>query len=117
MNLVLFLILLAGLFFRAFNAIPFFMYGHDQDLAGWIIKDVLVNHHIRLIGQETSSQGIFIGPLYYYLQIPFYLLTNMDPKGALLLSILLGVATIFSFYYVFKNIFSKVTGYIAAIIY
>jgi 4-amino-4-deoxy-L-arabinose transferase-like glycosyltransferase len=93
------------------------MYGHDQDLAGWIIKDIVVNNHWRLIGQETSSQGLFIGPLYYYLEIPFYWLTHMDPKGALLLSFLLGGFAIYSFYYVFTKIFNKNVGLIASLIY
>lgn len=117
MNPIFILILGVGVFLRSFKPLQLFMYSHDQDLAGWIIKDVLINHHIRLIGQETSSHGVFIGPLYYYLQIPFYLLSRMDPKGALLLSILLGAAGIFSFYYVFKKVFDEKTGLLACLIY
>lgn len=117
MSLILLAILIVGFFLRSYKPLELFMYGHDQDLAGWIIKDILVNGHLRLIGQETSSQGIFIGPIYYYLQIPFYILTNMDPKGALLLSLFLGLATIFSFYYVFKQIFNKNIGLVSSLIY
>lgn len=117
MNIILLLILVVGTILRSYNPLELFMYGHDQDLAGWFIKDVLVNHHLRLIGQETSSQGIFIGPLYYYLEIPFYWVANMDPKGALILSIILGAITIYSFYYVFKKIFSTNVGLIASLIY
>lgn len=116
-NWILVLILLAGLFLRAFKPFEFFMYSHDQDLAGWFVKDVLVNHHIRLVGQETSSQGVYIGPLYYYLQIPFYLLSGMDPAGPLLLSIILGICAVFSFYFVFSKIFDKRIGLISALIY
>lgn len=116
-NWILLLILIVGLGLRSYKPLELFMYSHDQDLAGWMVKDVVVNHHIRLIGQETSSHGIFIGPLYYYLEIPFYLLANMDPAGPLFLSIILGVLSIFSFYYVFLKIFNKRTGLIAALIY
>ncbi len=53
--------LLVGLIFRGFQLKDRFLYAHDNDLAGWIVKDILVDHHLRLIGQETSAKGIFIG--------------------------------------------------------
>ena len=116
-RVILILILALGLFLRVYKAGAMFLYGHDQDLAGWMIKDVLVNKHLRLIGQETSTQGIFIGPLFYYLLIPFYLLFGMDPIGGVALVTLLGIFSIWSFYFVFSRIFSKNTGLIAAFLY
>ncbi len=116
-NLWLVLVLVFGIFFRIFRPFELFSYSHDQDLAGWIVRDILYNHHLRLIGQETSSHGIFIGPYFYYLQIPFYLISRMDPVGPLLLPLILGVFTIFSYYFVFKSLFSKRVGLIAATIY
>lgn len=110
-------ILIAGLFFKTYKPLQLFMYSHDQDLAGWIIKDVIVNHHLRLIGQETSSPGVFVGPLFYYMQIPFYLLANMDPAGSIVLVTLLGLFTIFSFYYCFAKMFGKKVGIFAALFY
>lgn len=114
---IFFVILVFGLFFRIYKAPEFFLYGHDQDLAGWFVRDVVVNKHLRLIGQETSTQGIFIGPYYYYLLIPFYLLTGMDPIGGVFLITLLGVFTVFSVYFVFDKIFGRKTAIIGAIIY
>lgn len=110
-------ILLVGLFLRAYKFDEWFAYGHDQDLAGWFIKDVLENKHLRLIGQETSTQGIFIGPLYYYLLIPFYLLFNMDPIGGVVFITLFGLFTIASVYYVFLKVFGKQEALIASFIY
>lgn len=106
-----------GLFLRAYKPIALFSYGHDQDLAAWMVKDVVVNHHARLIGQETSSGGVFIGPLFYYLQIPFFWLTRMEPTGPILLVTILGVFSVFSIYYVFTRVWSKNVGLIASIIY
>lgn len=116
-NKILVAILLLGLFLRVYGARSMFMYGHDQDLQGWIIKDVVLNKHFRLIGQETSTQGIFIGPLFYYLLIPFYLLTKMDPIGGVVLVTLLGVFGIASFNFVFSRVFNKTTGLVAALVY
>src|SRR4030066_2390927 len=77
-NIVLAAIFLLGIFLRFYQIKERFIFGHDHDLAFWIVKDVLLNKHFRLIGQETSTQGIFIGPLYYYLQAPFFAIFRMD---------------------------------------
>lgn len=114
---ILILILLLGLFFRTYNALEYFQYGHDQDLAGWFVRDVVENKHLRLIGQETSTQGIFIGPLYYYMLVPFYILFGMDPVGGVVMITFLGMLSIFSVYYVFKKVFSEKEGLIASFIY
>jgi len=116
-NWILVVILCIGLFLRAYKPLELFAYNHDQDLAGWFIKDVLVNHHFRLVGQETSSKGIFIGPLFYYLQIPFYLIAGMDPAGALALPVIIGVFAIFSCYFVLSKVFSKNAGLIGTLVY
>ena len=113
----LFTILLLGLLLRTYNPMELFQYGHDQDLIGWFVKDIVVNHNLRLIGQQTSQLGVFIGPLFYYVIIPFYLITNMDPIGGVIFVTLIGLITIYSFYYVFKNVFDEKTGLIAAAIY
>ena len=114
---ILLIILFGGFFLRVFHPLTYFQYGHDQDLLSWFIKDVVVNNHLRLIGQQTSSVGIFIGPLFYYLQIPFYLFTRMDPAGGLILVTILGMFTIFSFYWVLNKIFGKKVGLVGGGIY
>jgi hypothetical protein len=116
-NWILIGILGLALFLRLYNFQAYFNYGHDQDLIGWFIKDVLVNNHLRLIGQQTSSMGVFIGPYFYYLLIPFYLITSMDPIGGIILVTILGMASVFSFYWVFNKIFNRTVGLIAASIY
>src|SRR3972149_8552210 len=110
-------ILAFGFILRIYNVREAFLYSHDQDLAGWIIKDVVVNHHPRLIGQLTSTDGIFIGPIFYYFLIPFYLLAKMDPIGGVFAVSVLGLITIASYYFVFSRVFGKVTGAVAGIIY
>lgn len=115
--MAIFYIILLGIFFRAYKLIERYQYGHDADLFSWIAKDIIVDHHYRLIGQLTSAPGIFIGPLYYYLNIPFFLLTNMDPIGAVIPITIIGVFTIFSYYWIFKKLFGYQTGLIASFLY
>lgn len=113
------IILILGLafFLRVYKATELFAYAHDNDLASWIIKDILVNHHLRLIGQQTSVTGVFIGALFYYMQIPFYFIGKMDPVYVTYLTIILGTFSVFSFYYVFTKMFGNKVGFIGAIIY
>ncbi len=114
---VLCLILLLALFMRSSRALELFAYGHDQDLAGWFVRDIVENHHLRLIGQETSVHGVYIGPLWYYSIVPFYVLLGMSPASGLIVSILVGVITVFSMWFVVSSIFSNRVGLYAALIY
>lgn len=113
-SIILILILLLGLFFRTYKLVDRFGFGHDADLYSWIVKDISIDGHFRLIGQETSAPGIFIGPLFYYSLVPFYLLFNMDPIGSAVLPPLIGIATSLSYYFVLSKLFNKKVGLIAA---
>lgn len=115
--LVLIFILLLGLFFRTYQAVERFEFAHDGDLYSWIVKDIVINGHLRLLGQQTSAPGIFIGPLFYYLLVPFFLLSNMDPIGAIIPITIIGLLTILSHYFVFSKLFNVKVGLIAAFLY
>src|SRR3989338_7488154 len=114
---LLLLILIIALFFRTYAVVERFEYAHDADLFSWIVKDIVVNHHSRLIGQLTSANGIYIGSFFYYLLIPFFWLTNMDPIGAVIPVTIISMFTVFSYYFVFKKLFNPVTGLITAFLY
>lgn len=116
-NLLLMAILLIALFFRVYKLDSFYIFEHDQDLYSWIVKDIWVDHHFRLIGQLTSIEGIFIGPLFYYLLVPFFVLFQMNPLGATVPMIIIGLLTVLSFYYIGSRLFNQKTGLIAAFIY
>lgn len=113
---LLILIVSISIFLRAWQIREGFTYNHDNDLAGWIIKDIVVNKHLRLVGQLTSTQGIFIGPLFYYYELIFYLITKMDPIGGVFAVLFLGAFSTFSFWFVFTRVFGKNEGYLAALI-
>lgn len=116
-NWILIAIVIAGVFFRLHQFDQLFYYSHDHDLIGWFIRDILENGHLRLIGQETSQHGVFIGPLFYYLLIPFYALGNMDPIAGIWLPILIAIGSMISVYFVFSRIWNTKTGLIGSFIY
>lgn len=106
-------ILVLGLFPQTYQAKQLFLYSRDQDLAEWITKDIVFNHHLRLIGQEASMQGAFIGPLFYCSLMPFYPAFKMDPIGGVVLVTLLGLLSIWSFYFVLGEVPEKRLGSIS----
>lgn len=111
------IVLIVGFVLRVYKYDELFLYGHDHDLAGWFVRDVVFNKHLRLIGQETSTAGIYIGPIYYYLLIPFYALTKFDPIGSVIFITIFGIFSIWSFYFVFGKVFGKKEALIATVIY
>ena len=115
-NWLIILIVVFGLSLRLYRVVPRFTYSHDQDLIGWFIRDVL-SGHLRLVGQETSVPGVFIGPVFYYLLIPFYLLFGLSPVGGQAFVLVLSILTIISIYFVFEKIFNRKFGLIGAFVY
>lgn len=115
--LLLALILFLALFFRAYKLLERMDFGHDADLFSWIVKDIVVNGHHRLIGQEISAPGIFLGSLFYYLLVPFFLLFNMDPVAAIVPVTAIGMLTVLSYYIVFSKLFNPTVGLIASFLY
>lgn len=105
--LLFIVILFIGLFFRNYKVVARFDFAHDHDLYSWIARDIIINHHFRLIGQLTSADGIYIGPLYYYINIPFFLLFNMDPVGSIIPISILGLLSIISIYFVIKKLYNQ----------
>ena len=112
-----FLVLGLHLFMRVYNFEQLLGYGHDEDLAGWIIKDIVVDHHFRLIGQETSVDGLFIGPTFYYLETLFFILFKLDPIGGYFLTLTISILTLFGFYYVFNRFFGNKIALFGTLIY
>lgn len=111
-NLFLFLILLLALFFRVYNIVELHGFAADADLYSWIVKDIVYGH-LRLVGQMTSTEGVYAGPFFYYLLVPAFLITGMDPIGAVIFATILGLLTVYSYYFVFKKILGNGAGLIA----
>lgn len=115
--LILGLILLIGIFLRTYDLVGRAHLDHDSDLFSWVVKDIVVNHHFRLIGQLTSAPGIFIGPFFYYLLVPFFLLLKMDPIAASIPITIIGILTLICYYFVFSRLFNKRVGLIITALY
>ncbi len=87
----------------------------DQESASFIVDEIIKYNHTRLIGQELTFRGIFMGPYYYYLLTPFYVLSNMHPIGGLIASVISSIAIIAAYYYVGNALFHYPAGLLAAL--
>lgn len=116
-KLILFIAVVLALFTRGYQYKERFAYDHDTDLSSWIVKDVVVDRHHRLIGQLTSAPGVFIGSLFYYSLIPFYLVDDLDPFNIVYYSWIIGVLGVLSIYFVVSRIHGTKAGLISSFIY
>jgi hypothetical protein len=56
-----------------------FFYFLDQARDLSLVKDIVYNNHIVLIGGRAGLGGIFHGPLWLYMIVPFFLLAKGNP--------------------------------------
>lgn len=116
-HIVLLLIVILGLFFRIYKLEIFYPWGHDQDLFAWIAKDIVIDGHPRLIGQQTTIIGVFIGPVFYYLMALFFAIFKMNPLSSIIVITTISFFTIVSIYWVFNKFFGSRIGLIGAFLY
>lgn len=106
-------ILFFGLFVRVYRTLPLLGFYFDQGRDAMVIWKLWHENRPFLIGPVTGLQGIFLGPLYYYLIAPFYLIGRGNPATpAMFLAFLSTIATFFLYFLGWK-IYSRTTGLIA----
>jgi 4-amino-4-deoxy-L-arabinose transferase-like glycosyltransferase len=112
-NWLLWIILIAALFLRTYRAADLTGFYFDQGRDAKVIWDLWHSHKFFLIGPTTGIEGIFLGPFYYYLIAPFYLIGNGNPVMVSDFLALLNVAGIYLIYLTGKKFFSRETGLLA----
>lgn len=84
-----------------------FLFLLDQGRDMLAVKRILYEHHLTLIGPYTSLQGVFQGPLWYYLlAVPTYL-SRGNPWGSLALMLIISLATVMVVYSLSLKFFGK----------
>lgn len=112
--LILFLILVASAFFRIYRLNDLLGFWYDQGRDALVIWDLTHYGKFFLIGPVTGIDGIYLGPFYYYLLTPFYLLGKGNPVFPAAGLALFNVGAGFLLYYLGKKIFHPAVGLIAA---
>ena len=115
-HLLLLLIILFAAYLRLYKLPEMASFDFDQESGSNIAYEIIKENHIRLIGQELTVGGIFMGPWYYYLLVPFYLASNLHPIGGAIASVVFSLVIIFFYYKTAEKMFGVSAGFIAAFI-
>lgn len=118
---LLLVVIFLGIFPRAVELINHnYLFLIDQGRDYMAVKNIVVNHKLTMIGSEigggaAGTQGIFQGPVYYYLLSIFFILFNGDPYGGIVMMFIFSIAAIiFSYYFAFKIFKNKWYGLLFA---
>ena len=114
---ILFLILSFSAFFRLYRLNDLLGFWYDQGRDALVIWDFLHYGKFFLIGPVTGIEGIYLGPFFYYLLMPFYWLGKGSPVMAAAGQSWLTVGAIFLIYLLGKEIYSREVGLLAAFLY
>src|SRR3989344_9537221 len=85
-------------FLRAYLIPQNLFFGPEQGRDFLAIKNIVVGHHFPLIGAKTDIDGIFHGPIYYYLATVPFLMSNGSPLFVSFFFIILSSLSVFLIY-------------------
>jgi 4-amino-4-deoxy-L-arabinose transferase-like glycosyltransferase len=113
----LFLIITAALFFKLYHLERNFSFQWDQARDAQVVWDIVRNGKFTLIGPRAiGPDSFFLGPLWYYLLVPFYLITDMNPIGAAVFGAVVGISTTVLLYLTVKKFYGITAAIVAGII-
>ncbi|MEK7168631.1 MAG: glycosyltransferase family 39 protein [Patescibacteria group bacterium] len=115
-NLLILIILLLAFILRTYRIEALLDFHYDQGRDAKIIWDLWHNGKLFLIGPTTGLDGIFLGPFYYYLIAPFYLIGGGNPVVPSLFLSFLVTLSLFVLYKTGELIGGRSAGFIALII-
>lgn len=115
--IVFFLILIIAAFLRLNKIDQYMTFLGDEGRDALVVKRMLVDGKFTLLGPITSVGSIYMGPIYYYMMVPFLLLFNFNPVGPAVMVALFAVATTCLLYILGRDFFNPVIGLISAFLY
>ncbi len=104
-------------FARLYRISEYMTFLGDEGRDALVVKRMIIDGKLTLLGPTASVGGFFLGPVYYYLMVPFLFLYGFDPVGPAVMVALFGVATVFLVYKTGRDFFNLQVGLIAAFFY
>ncbi|MDO8451500.1 MAG: glycosyltransferase family 39 protein [bacterium] len=113
------LLVIAGVsaYLRLYKISEYLTFLGDEGRDALVVKRMIVDHDLTLLGPTASVGGFFLGPIYYYFMLPFLWLSRLDPTGPAVMVALFGVATVILLYFVGSEFFGKTVGRIGSSLY
>lgn len=116
-NYLIILVLIFALFLRFYRLPATLTFLEDEGRDLLVVHKMLDTFRPVLLGPQTSTGNMYLGPLYYYLITPALFLSRMNPLGPTILIGLSGVFTAYLLYLLGTKWFGKLSGMVAAIMY
>lgn len=113
----LFFAVLLSFFFRFYLIPSNLFFGPEQGRDFLVIRDIVVYHKMTLIGSKTDVDGIFHGPIFYYLATIPFILSHGDPVVISAFFIFIQSLTVVILYKLGQEMFGKRIGILAAILF
>jgi len=110
----LFLILLIASFLRLYRLKDFQFFTYDQARDALIIKRIIIDKKITLVGPTVLIPGVFLPPFYYYLMAPILVLGRLDPLVLDYFTALLGIGFVGFIWYAVNRFFGRPAGIFSA---
>lgn len=108
-------IVFLSLFLRLFRISSYMTFLGDEGRDALVWLRMVNNFKFTLIGPQTSIGNMYLGPLYYYLMLPFYIL--LGTSGPSIGTALFAGGTTFLLWLFGREWFSQKVGLIAAFLY
>lgn len=117
-------LLITGLFFLTRSAEYItrnFVFVLDQGRDYDFVKTIVVNHKLTLIGSEIGGgyagfQGIFQGPLHFYILSIFFALFKGNPFGGMVYMGIFAILSVVTAFFVARKIFDTITALIITLL-
>lgn len=110
-------IIYCGIFIQSMRLEDLLPFGWDQQRDALVMWDMIKNHHLTMIGPLVADPDAFyLGPLWYYLLLPFYWLTNLHPIAGGYFVATVNVLTGLLFYILFRKNLGMIAFFVSLIL-
>lgn len=115
---IIFTIFLLGFFLRAQETLSGnYLFLLDQGRDMMAVKQIVFDHKLTLIGPYTSLQGVFQGPIYFYLLAIPTLLLQGNPWGGILLMLIISLAVMAAAFYFINKEFGNIAALVTLVLF
>lgn len=111
------ILFLISFFLRVYALDSNLFFGPEQGRDFLVIKEIVINHKLTLIGSKTDISGIFHGPIYYYISSIPFVLSRGNPIAVLIFYEILSSLTVFPIYILGTFFGNKRVGILSALIF
>jgi len=110
-------VFIMGSFLRINNLKKGVEFNWDQERTAKIVYKMVKEKKPILIGPRVGPAKFFLPPGYYYLALPFLILSSFYPIGLWFLSALISIITGLLFYFLTKGIFDEKSAFLSLLFY